>query len=185
MLNRAQRKQVPFATALALTQTAKDVKKAEDIQISKKLDRPTKFTRNAIALTPATKRNLTATIFVKDAQIEYLKYQIYGGKRVTRGVGTGVPTKNKKLNTFGNIAGRKRGLVKGNKQFIATIKGITGVWARTGGKKKQGVKLLVAFEKEVSYKKRFPFFKIANGVARNKFPRNFNKALERAFATMR
>ena len=44
-LNRVQRKQVPFATALALTRTAQDVAKAETAQISKKLDRPTPFTQ--------------------------------------------------------------------------------------------------------------------------------------------
>jgi len=184
-LTRVQRKQVPFATALALTRTAQDAAKAETAQIPKKLDRPTPFTKKAIGFKAANKHTLISTVFVKDIQAAYLGLQITGGARTAKGKGTGVPTRNKKLNKYGNIAGRRKGLVKGKNQFIATIKGISGVWERTGGKKAGQLKLLVAFEKAVKYRKRFPFYKIAQGVVRAKFTRNFNAALRRALATAR
>lgn len=184
-LNRLQRKQVPFATALALTKTVQDIKRAEDKQLETKLHKPTRFTRGAIGFKGAKKNNLVAYVFVKDIQAKYLRYQISGGRRITAGKGTGVPTRNRKLNAFGNIPGRRKGLVKGKKQFVATINGISGVWERTGNKKKRGVKLLIAFEKVVKYEKRFPFYKIAEGVARARFPRNFNTALQRAIDTAR
>ena len=76
---------------------------------------------------------------------------------------------------------RKKGLIKNKKQFIKTINGVSGVWERS----KQGTKLMVAFENSVTYKKRFPFFKIAEAVARKKFQRNFKKSLARAMATAR
>ncbi|HIJ48235.1 MAG TPA: hypothetical protein HPP72_09520 [Gammaproteobacteria bacterium] len=184
-LSRIQRKQVPFATAKALTLTAKDVQKAETVQLVKKLDRPTKFTQNSIAITPAKKSTLEARVFIRDIQAQYLKYQVKGGTRAGVGGKIGVPTRNKKLNKFGNIAGRRKGLVKGKKQFIATINGISGVWLRTGGKRNKGVKLMVAFESSVNYEKRFPFYKIAQGVVASKFKKNFEKTLMQALATAR
>ena len=182
-LSRIQKKQIPFATAKALTDTAKDVQRAETAQLSKKLDRPTRFTLNAVGVRFATKRNLHAEVFIKPLQAEYLRWQIEGGTRRVGGAGTGVPTKNRKLNRYGNIAARRKGLVKGKKQFIDTIGGVTGVWQRYGGKRNPKLKLVVAFEKEVKYEKRFPFYKIASKVADNRFNRNFTKAINHALAT--
>ena len=185
-LTRIQRKQLPFATALALTTTAKDVQRAETVQLTKKLDRPTPFTKRSMGIKAATKRRLTAEVFIKRIQAAYLNMQVFGGTRRAQGQGTGVPyTKNKKLNKFGNIAGRRRGLVKGKKQFIDTIKGIPGVWQTVGGKRASKVKLLIAFEKVVRYRPRLPFFKTAEGVVRNRFVKNFNAALARALRTAR
>jgi len=185
-LSRVQKKQVPFATALALTRTAQSVQRSEKEQIPRKLDRPVPFTeRNAIGLTAAKKTNLTATVFVKDIQEKYLQWSIFGGTARAQGKGFGVPTRNKKLNRYGNIAGRRQGLVKGQKQFIGTIRGISGVWERTGGKRKKGVKLVVAFEKTTRYQTRFPFFQIAEHTAKATFVGNFNRALSQALATAR
>ena len=184
-LTSIQRKQLPFATAKALTDTAKDAQRAVTRQIPQKLDRPTRFTLNAIGFKRATKRTLESVVFVKPIQAEYLKLQIDGGMRVVGGAGTGVPTRNKKLNKFGNIPGRKSGLVKGKKQFIATIRGITGVWQRFGGKRKPQVRLMVKFENRLHYSKRLPFYKIVTSVVNNRFANNFNKSLRFALATMR
>lgn len=183
MLTNLQKKQVPFATSKALNDTANDVQRAETAQLPKKLDRPTPFTMRAFGVKRSTKRKLIATVFIKDIQAEYLKYQIEGGRRTTEGKGTGVPYKNKKLNVYGNIPGRRKGLVKGKRQFIATIKGIPGVWEVRG--KKRAPRLMIAFEKTVRYKERFPFVKIAEGTARNRFPRRFSAALEHAMRTAR
>jgi len=176
--------QIPYATAVALTTTAKDVQRAETRQIPVKLDRPTAFTRNAIGITGANKRNLMAAVFVKDAQAEYLRWQIEGGTRRTPGRGTGVPTRAAKLNQFGNIPGRRRGIIKGKRQFVATIQGIAGVWerpAKGGGR----TTLVVAFEPEVKYEKRFPFYAIGQGVVASKFQRNFSAAFMKAVRSAR
>jgi hypothetical protein len=184
-LTRLQRKQIPFAAAKALTDTAWDAQRAVTRQIPQKLDRPTKFTRGAIGVKRATKRKLISEVFVKPVQAEYLKWQIDGGVRRISGVGTGVPTKNKKLNKFGNIPGRKSGLIKGKNQFIATMRGVTGVWQRFGGKRNPQVKLIVAFEKTVRYEKRLLFYKIVLSVVNSKFAKNFDKSIRLALATMR
>lgn len=183
-LNNVQKKQIPYAASQALTDTAFDARKALRVQATKKLDRPTKFTINAFQVDKATKRDLRAAVYVHKLRWSYLKYQILGGSREVSGKGTGVPF-SQKLNKFGNIPGRKKGLVKKKRQFVATIKGITGVWERTGGKRNPGIKLVTAFEKKVSYKKRFEFKKIVHGIAKSKFPKHFDKRLTVALKNMR
>ena len=183
-LTRIQRKQIPFATAKALTDVAKDAQKAVTAQIDTKLDRPTPFTRRAIGFKKADKIGLFSEVFVKPIQSKYLQWQIFGGERKQQS-NIGVPTRNKKLNKYGNIPGRRKGLVKGKKQFTATINGISGVWERYGGKRNPRVKLVVAFEQSVTYRKRLPFKKIVTGVVANRFHKRFNSALALALSTAR
>ena len=184
-LTRLERKQIPFAAAKALSDTAVDAQRAVKKQIPQKIDRPTRFTMNAIGVNRANKRTLFAEVFVKPIQAEYLKWQIDGGTRVAPGKGTGVPTVNKKLNQYGNIPGRKGGLVKGKNQFVATIGGVAGVWQRYGGKRNPKVKLVVRFEKQVSYRPRLPFYRIVQSVVSNRFAVNFNRSIRLALSTMR
>ena len=177
-LSKVQKKQIPFAAANAINATLFDVMKAEKAQMPKKLDRPTPYTMKAFKINKAKKTMLVGDIHVMPERYKYLKYAIEGG---TRTGNIGVPTKHAKLNKFGNIPMRKKGLIKNKKQFIQTINGVSGVWERS----KQGTKLMVAFENSVTYEKRFPFFKIAEAVARKKFQRNFKKSLARAMGSAR
>src|SRR4051812_29538582 len=86
-LNRAER-QVPFALARALTQTAKEVKDAEVKAIATSFDRPTAFTLNSVYMRPATKQRLEAEVWLKgDGSRDntpgrhFLLPQIEGGNR--------------------------------------------------------------------------------------------------------
>jgi hypothetical protein len=78
-----QQRQMPFAVALALTRTAQDVRKAEQVEMRSVFDRPTPFTLNALFVKPATKATLTAEVWVKDSERpnHYLLPQIGGGDR--------------------------------------------------------------------------------------------------------
>lgn len=183
-LNALQQKHVPFAASQAINDTAKDAQHAVQAQAEQKLDRPTKQTFNAFRVKYATKRNLVGEVFILPWAYEYLKYQIDGGTRPTRGHGTGVPTNNARLNQYGNIPNRKRGLIKNKKQFIATIHGILGVWERQG-RGGHAVKLIVAIERDVQYKPRLPFPRIVQGVVANKFTRHFETRMAAALATAR
>jgi hypothetical protein len=175
-LSKMQKKQIPFAAAQAINSTLFDVMKAEKAQLPKKLDRPTPFTMKAFKINKAKKTELVGDIHITPERWKYLKYQVEGG---TRTGNIGVPTKNAKLNKYGNIPMRRKGLIKKKNQFIATKGNISGVWEKT----RSGLKLIVAFEKSVSYEERFPFKRIAEGVARKKFQRNFKRSLARALAT--
>jgi hypothetical protein len=95
-------KQVKFATALALTRTAKAVKDAMPAVLDRELDRPTPFTKRGMFVIPARSNNLQATVGFMDRQASYLKYQIAGGTRTPTARGIRLPG-NITLNSFGNI----------------------------------------------------------------------------------
>ena len=182
-LDRVQRKQIPYATSRAINSTLKDVQRAEQKQMQTKLDRPTPQTVKAVRVKYSNKRHLEGEVFLLDWAAAYLKYQIRGGTRQTT---TAVPTSNAKLNKYGNITARRKGLVKRKTEFIATIKGTAGVWRKVGRGKHSRVKLIHAFIKHPKYEAgRWPFYKIAQGVVDHQFKKNFNKAMTQALRTAR
>jgi hypothetical protein len=121
-LTRLEKRELPFATALALTTTAKDVQKNTVKRLSRVLDRPTRFTLGAFRVLPATKRKLVAKVgFREFTQTSvgfrsYLEPLEYGGKRppkrfekrlraigVMRADEFAVPARGFRLNRYGNI----------------------------------------------------------------------------------
>lgn len=86
--------QVPFATAYALTQTAKDAQSNIIEEMQRVFDRPKPFTLNGTFVKAATKRDLTALVKLKDGHFgastessrrgypdKYLAAEITGGAR--------------------------------------------------------------------------------------------------------
>lgn len=79
--------QLRFTTAVALTRTAQDVKKAEENEMRDIFDRPTPYTMTSVFMRSATKQNLEAVVWLKDfagkatAAVDYLMPQIAGGSR--------------------------------------------------------------------------------------------------------
>ncbi len=111
-------KQARFATAVALTRTAQDVRVGLQKEMARAFDRPTRFTLNSLFLKPATKALLEATVWVKDTERpkHYLHPEIDGGPRPQkrfedllrqRGIlgpnERTVPGKGAKLDSFGNM----------------------------------------------------------------------------------
>lgn len=95
-------KQTRYATAVALTRTAKAVKDAMPTVMDQELDRPTSFTKRGLFVKVASPSNLTAVVGFMDRQASYLKYQIAGGTRAPTARGIKLPG-NIELNSFGNI----------------------------------------------------------------------------------
>lgn len=131
----AQR-QIPFATALALTRTAQDVKAALEAEMPKVFDRPTRWTLNSLRLIPARKDRLLARVWIKDEAdkaapaTKWLAPEVYGGSRPdkrseamlrARGILPAgmavVPGTGADLDQYGNI---KRG------QLTKALSGIRG-----------------------------------------------------------
>lgn len=86
-LDDAQKQQIPFATALAMTRTAQDVK-TEEISVMKRVfDRPTNYTLNALAVRQAKKRDLIASVEFKEfagkgtPAKRFLNPHVHGGGR--------------------------------------------------------------------------------------------------------
>lgn len=117
-----ERNQLPFATALALTETAKKVKERLEGEMRTVFDRPTPYTLNSLRLFPATKQKLVARVWMKNEAdkaapaTKWLTPQVYGGGRddkrsekLLRAKGVLpegkyiVPGRDAKLDGFGNI----------------------------------------------------------------------------------
>ena len=185
-LSSFEKKQIPFAVANGINTTLFGLRKEMGKQTVKKLDRPTPATQKGFTIKKANKRNLTGALAIKDFVADYLKYQIDGGTRQT-GKKIPVPfTENARLNKFGNIPNKRKGLIKRPaKQFIAKIGGVSGVFEKSGRGGKQ-LKLIIAFEDSVTYdKKPFPFYKIGKGYINNVYSRNLAKGFKRAMRTAR
>lgn len=84
---RNMQKQIAFASAVALTRTAQDVKAAEEKQIADVFDRPTPYAKNSLFLKPATKDKQEARVWIKSDVFKgtpaenFLRPQIDGGSR--------------------------------------------------------------------------------------------------------
>tara|TARA_R100000482_G_scaffold6559_1_gene2090 strand:+ start:8 stop:607 length:600 start_codon:yes stop_codon:yes gene_type:complete len=182
-LTAMQKKQIPFATAQAINNTLFGLRKEMAKQTVKKLDRPVPFTQRGFLVTKAKKTSLVGVLRIKPEVESYLQYQIDGGVRKPSSKKIPVPiTKNKRLNKYGNIAGKRGGLVKGSKEFIATIGGATGVWKEN--RKGQPPTLLIKFHDSVKYsKKPFDFYKIGRGYINGTYNRQLTKALAKALRT--
>ncbi|OEO24057.1 hypothetical protein AX279_19690 [Pseudomonas sp. J237] len=121
-LERAQ-KQIPFATALALTRTAQIVKKDIEAEMANVFDRPTKWTLNSLRLLPAKKDKLEAWVRMKNEADKstpattWLSPEIEGGARPAKRREKSLrakgalpdgefiaPGRDAKLNQYGNIS---------------------------------------------------------------------------------
>ena len=159
-LKNAQKKQIPFATMLALNDTAFDARSYVQKSLPRRFDRPTPAMVRSVQVEKAKKKNLTATVgFIglgfkrskwEETPAEIMKRHILGGVRRAKGKQLRIPSEPKgtgiKLNKYGNIAGKKAKIAKmiGNKdQFFEGIpKGDfssndRGIWERTPANSKR------------------------------------------------
>ncbi len=95
-------KQADFAFASALTAQVKAIAEGLPGLMSSQLDRPTQFTQRGVFVTPARKGNLRAVVGIKDAQAEYLHWQVEGGVRAPHKVALKLPA-DVQLDAHGNI----------------------------------------------------------------------------------
>lgn len=91
MLDDLDRKQLPFATALALTRVAQRTREDLQAEMRSSFDRPTPFTLNSVAVQPATRAKPESSVFFKEWAPKgvpagrYLRPQIDGGPRGDKG----------------------------------------------------------------------------------------------------
>lgn len=182
-MNAIQNKQLPFAIARALTETARDsVKPAIEKRIETAFDNPTPFTKKGVGWVGATKARLVATVLIKPIQADYLKLQETGGTRKPKGRALVIPSQIR-LNKYGNIPRRKlQQLLQKPNVFSGRVGGVGGVWQRMKGGK---LKLLARYADSADYEPRFDFAKTAEARARVAFPQRFADSFRRAMATAR
>lgn len=190
-------KQVNFATARALTLTAKDAQKELTQDLPEIFEDPTPFTKRGLAIIPANKVNLQAFVFVKDIQAGYLARQQVGGQRRPRPGSPILLPVRLRTNRYGNIArGRiAREKAKPNVFFVSGRRKRTkhlppGIYQRpkSSGRRRRrpaGLKLLVALEQRAQYRPRFQMHERVGRVVLKRFPDHFNDSLRSALASAR
>ena len=206
-LSALAQKQIPFATATALTATAKLVAAAEVENMKKVLDKPTPFTLRSVRVKGARKSDPVATVYMQDTAAVYLLPFEFGGRHKLIGKGiTWLNPKDKSLlNQYGNLPKSKLNALKNRPDvFVGTVKTkdgktIDGVWQRptaepaanAKGKVKLKaktnysgkLKLLIRFGDALEVKDQLHWRTLAQKTVGAVFKEEFTKALAAALAT--
>ncbi len=181
-------KQIPFAASVAMNKTAGDIQKVERAAMVRELDKPRAATVKGVRVMRSSKRNLVASVFVIKHIDKFLRYQVEGGIRRPRGRAEAVPVRIR-LNKYGNIPGRRQGklakLLARPDTFSGSVKGVAGIYQRGKGSNRRRIKLLVAYERSVTYRPRFRFYQHAVRTARRRWGYNFSKAIKQAIRSAR
>lgn len=212
-LTHLQRKQVPFATAEALTDVAGVAKRAEERAIAREFDSPTPYTRRAVYMQRAEKRSLTAVVGLKDRgsrggrpAVQYLQAQMRGGRRRDKGLDVALrkrgvlprgyqalPSRYLKKDRYGNIKKvTARSILRALDKKYGKRARVKTVYLEVNGRKgvwrtdtAGGVHPLLFFVRAPEYSKRYDFEAVAERAVRRAFPVAMQRALRRALATAR
>lgn len=181
-LSRVQRKQVPFAAAMALTNTAHTVRKHivgtlwpnAFPRASNK-----RFPSVAFRVQRATKRRLQSAVYDRLGR-HFIEHHITGeDKRPFTGSALAVPIEARRT-ASGRI--RKADQPGGGGTFRANLGGAgEAIWRRG----RQGLQLLYVLKGRTRVDRRFPFYRAGEARARTAFAREFDKSMRRALATAR
>lgn len=178
-------KQMPFALAVALSDTAKQA--ADDVKqkLPTVFDRPTPFTVRGIRFSRARKTDqpISAFVFVPPVQGRYLRVQVRGGTRRPAGRALLIPREARR-NVYGNLPrGYIARMLARADTFSGVIGGVAGIWQRD--RRSGRLKLLVAYAAEAKYQVRFPFRRMVLRSVQRRLMPNFRRAFERALSTAR
>ncbi|NML62258.1 hypothetical protein HHL21_14470 [Massilia sp. RP-1-19] len=203
-MDEVARQQAPFAMAKAMTKTMRQAKVALDAHIPEAFDRPTPFTQRAVAFSGATKRDLTASVFVKDIQAKYLRTEAEGGPRQFKSfeekfaeggqTRVALPGRGAPLNQYGNLTKAKIKQIardvntsgKAKRFFSGKPKGQdlpAGIYTRTNNNK--SITPLLVFATAAVYEKRFKFSEIGTATITAQFEANMVQAWAEAVRTAR
>ena len=204
------RKQLPFASSVAINNTAFDIRTALNKGTLGAFNKPTKFTQKAFIVTKSKKTNLVAHTFAVDKagkdRARYLRFGVEGGQRPPKGFeryfaglpndGTipansfFMPTSLVKTDASGNItrATLKRitSGINANARggfFIGTPANSSkppGVYRRS---REQLQTYFVATTNKPNYTGLFNIDAIAGKVVQRRFNAHFDKAMSKAIAT--
>lgn len=201
----AQR-QLPHATALALTSLSRLIQKEEVRNMSATFRNPSPFTLRSVRTIAARKDNPVAVVFVMDKAAEYLDPYERGGVHRLSGKALLNP-KDIALNQYGQLRKGTLAALKGRSDIfigpVKTRKGIVnGVWQRQassaavtnrrtgktsissrGVNKSGALKLLIRFGDALPVRKHLGYQARATAVVNANFNREMGKALAKSMAT--
>lgn len=184
-LTRIQRRQIPFATMMALNETAFGIaRQVMPKQAERKFDGgATAFTKRGFKYQKASKLNLESIVYIDKKQLKYMRHQVDGGVRRPNKKVILTPGYHAKINRYGNItrANRTKYLSKSDKYIVSD----RGVYEVKGKGKSQQLKKVLNFVKQAKYSPKFHFYRMAEGYINNPikgFNPRMSKHLARAIA---
>jgi len=201
------RKQLPFASSVAINNTAFDIRTALNKGTLGAFDKPTKFTQKAFLVTKSKKNNLVAHTFAKDQASKYIRFGVKGGQRIPKGFelyfggladdGTippnsyFYPTSFIKYDKHGNVT--RSTLKRISKGIGSNPRGgfFIGTPANNPGKppgiyrrsREQLFPFFIASTRKPNYQSIFNIEQIAGKVVQRRFNQHFDKAMSKAIET--
>jgi hypothetical protein len=184
-LNDFQKKQIPFAVATALNETANQARDEIVKHLQGTFTLRTMWykpkTRYGINVEGAKKTNLTATIFTRAPWM--VQHEEGGTKIPIRGRNLAIPSpfvKRTKRELIGK-ANRPRNLK--NAFIVRSKSGQETIMQRVGRGRNRVLRPMYFLEKSAQIKPAFQFAQIAQRVANERWAKNFAKALDFALRT--
>lgn len=202
-------KQLPFATATALTSLAKEVAAGESANIAATFKHPKPFTVKSIGIQPARKDSLVARVYVKPIAAKYLAPYEDGGAHALPGTSRALLNpKDIRLDQYGQLTRKTLERLRGRSDvFIGPVKTkngvVNGVWqrpyirantkirgqSRRNGSLQRGanttgkLKLLIRFGDAMPVTKQLHYRSKAQDLVNSRFAAVFGAAMGRALET--
>lgn len=184
-LDREIARQIPFATALALTRVAKIAQGVVRNELPRHFTIRTTFVAKGIRIRSATKSRLFAEVGSKD---RFMKAQALGGTKTAQegshvAVPVGARTTPKSVTRKGKWPTR---MLTKKRRFLAPLpSGVDGIWRRKGPKRRPRLVLQYILVKQAKIEKRWPLFETVERVVAAVWAREALKAFDEAFKSRR
>jgi hypothetical protein len=191
---RGLERQIPFATALALTRTAKDAQAQLRGDLDDHFTIRDKWVSKGIRITPAKKKKLVAEVGSWDS---FMRTQVLGGEKNSQQkamgiplVGKGMPRRTIKKRTLRSRWPGKL-LQKSSKYFIGRPRGYIygnapqGVYRRLGKGGRGTLRLMWLMKDVVNINSRWPLLETVEDVVEEMWSKRAEQALWEAFDSSR
>jgi hypothetical protein len=182
-------RQVPFATAAALTDTAKDGQSGVQDSLSRRFTLRNNYVRSGIRITPATKATMMAVVGSLEP---FMEKQETGGTKTARDHSrVAVPVEAKRSKRDLIPKGQRPGALRGKPKVLAwkgsnilRRGGAFGILERVG-KARYPLRILYWLKRGVHVKPRLGFKPTVEDIVHRRFGPHFVRRLEEAKATAR
>lgn len=182
------KRQIPFATSQALNDTAFAVRKeiVERTYPDSFTVRNSRFASAMFRVGKASKRNLVATVSDVLGR-DYMVNQAKGGIKRPRGRNIAIPSREIKRTGTGKVpkAKQPRNLLNGKGYRTTLRSGQPVIAEKTGKGSAKRQRILYLLEPTARIPKRFPFYERGRKVAKDTFPRAFDRRFAQARRTAR
>lgn len=182
---KAVAKQLNFATAFALTQTAKDGQSASIRAIRENFTLRSDWSdpknKMGVRIKPAKKNDLTAEVKTASAFLE--KFED-GTDKLPRGKRIAIPTENVRRNKRDIITKANRpAALRGKRTFLMETKAGLVLFQRKFTGKRSKIVPLYVLKPRAKTPKKPSFYQPIGEIARKNLVRNFNEAMKKAMET--